>query len=111
MEDSILISTKQIVGLSDEDDSFDIDILTLINSAFANLNHLGLQMVFVEDAETKWSDLDLHHTLLSWVRTYVPLKVQMGWDPPTMGYLVDAKEKQIAEFEWRITSFQETELT
>ena len=42
MEDSILKSTKKILGISPDDDSFDLDVITHINSAFSVLTDLGI---------------------------------------------------------------------
>jgi hypothetical protein len=32
----------------------------------------------------------------------------MLFDPPTLGYLIDAMNKQIVEYEWRLTNFRES---
>jgi hypothetical protein len=59
MEQSILKSTKKILNLSVDDTSFDLDILTHINSAFSHLHQLGIGPeagFVVEDADKEWSD-------------------------------------------------------
>ena len=43
MEDSILVSIKKLIGLAPEDESFDIDLITHINSAIDVLTQLGMQ--------------------------------------------------------------------
>ena len=42
MSDSILTSTKKILGIDEDYEVFDLDILTHINSVFATLNQLGI---------------------------------------------------------------------
>lgn len=111
MEDSILKCTKQILGLSDADEAFDLDVLTHINAALSTLDQLGVDPVYVEDATTTWTNLNLHPSLLALIRSYIPLKVALIWDPPTLSFLIDMKKEQIAEYEWRIRSFVETEDT
>ena len=41
MNDSILSSVKKMLGLPEEYDAFDLDIITHINSAFTVLTQLG----------------------------------------------------------------------
>ena len=42
MEQSILKSTKNILGIADDYDVFDLQIMTHINSAFSTLTQLGV---------------------------------------------------------------------
>jgi hypothetical protein len=42
MEQSILTSTKKILGVSANYTAFDLDIITHINSVFSTLNQLGV---------------------------------------------------------------------
>ena len=41
MNDSILTSVKKMLGLSEEYDAFDLDIITHINSVFTILTQMG----------------------------------------------------------------------
>lgn len=110
MEDSILISTKKMLGLAKEYTAFDLDIITYINSVFSNLNQLGIGQVggiSIEDDSLLWSDLDIVQNQLNMVRTYIFLKVRMLFDPPTTSFLIDSMNKQIQEHEWRLNIFRE----
>jgi hypothetical protein len=114
MDSSILVSTKKILGLSEGYEAFDLDIITHINSALATLNQIGIgptPLVLVEDEETIWEDLELPDTELSLVKTYIFLKVRKLFDPPTTSFLMNAMDEQISEYEWRLRTFKETELT
>lgn len=114
MESSILISTKKVLGIGPDDTSFDLDIITHINSAFVNLYQLGIGPVngfMIEDAEPKWNDFISSDPMLlpylNLIKTCVILRVRMLFDPPTTSYLINAMEKQIAEHEWRLSAGRE----
>lgn len=102
MEASILLTTKQILGLPSDEEGFDQEILTLIRSAFATLDQLGVPIVDVTDDSAEWADIDAPDAVIDMVRSYVPLRAQLGWDPPTLSFLLDMKKEQLSEFEWRI---------
>ncbi len=42
MEQSILTSTKKILGIAEDYIVFDLDIMTYINAAFSTLTQLGI---------------------------------------------------------------------
>ena len=113
MEASILDSTKQILGLAPEYTVFDLDILTHINAAFGVIHQLGVgpeEAFFVEGETETWHDLNLHRQDLNLVRSYVFLKVKKLFDPPAMSFMIEAVDKQIAEFEWRLNVNREERL-
>jgi hypothetical protein len=108
--DSILNSTKKVLGLDEDYTSFDIDITMHINSVFSVLNQLGIGPAngfAIVDASAVWSDFLASDPRLNSAKTYVWLRVRMLFDPPTTSYLITAMEKQIAEFEWRLNTYRE----
>jgi hypothetical protein len=110
METSILNSTKKVLGVDQDDHSFDLDILTYINSALSTVTDLGVGPptgVAVEDETTDWSELGEELVILSKVKTYVFLRVRMLFDPPATSYLVTAMENQIQSHEWRLNENRE----
>lgn len=110
METSILKSTKKILGLADEYEAFDLDIITHINSAFAILNQIGVGPIdafTIEDDTAIWADLGLPQDQMNLVRTYIFLRVRMLFDPPTTSFLIDAVNKQIEEYETRLSYLRE----
>lgn len=114
MEQSILTSTKKILGVSEIYTAFDLDIITHINSVFSTLNQLGVGPVdgyFIEDSLSEWADLDLPQNQLNMARSYMFLKVRMLFDPPTTSFLIEAMTTQIKEHEWRLSTFRENALT
>lgn len=109
MEASILVSTKEILGLDADDDAFDLDIITHINTAFSVLYQMGVvsSAVTITDVQNTWESLNLADEILNMVRSYIFLKTQYIWDPPTTGFLIKAREDQIAELEYRMALYAE----
>jgi hypothetical protein len=113
MEESILISTKKILGLDKDYTPFDLDVTTHINAAFSILNQLGVGPVegfMIEDETALWSDFIVPLNQLSLIKTYIYLKVRSLFDPPSTSYLITATNDHIKEYEWRLNSFREWEL-
>lgn len=111
MENSILDTTKKVLGVDSSDQAFDMDLIIYINSTFTVLNQLGVgpDVGFaISDADQLWDEYDVDLPTLSMVKSYVYLKVRMLFDPPTLSYLLNAYEKQIAEFEWRLCAIKES---
>lgn len=110
MGDSILDSTKKVLGIADSDTSFDMDVITHINSTFSILNQLGLgpdDAFGIEDNSARWEDLELPADQTQLIRTYLYLKVRMLFDPPTTSFLIDATNNQIQEYETRLHYMRE----
>lgn len=113
MENSILKSTKKILGLSDTYDAFDLDILTHINSVFSELDQLGIGPTggfFIDDDSATWDDFLVPTNQLASVRTLMFLKVRLLFDPPATSFLIDALDKQIQKLEWRLNVMRENVL-
>jgi len=105
VETSILKSTKKRLGIAPDYTAFDEDVITQINSAFSDLTQLGVgPAVFViEDETADWSDyITDDDQMLSWVKTFIYLKVRLAFDPPQTSYLITAMEKQIEQLEFRM---------
>lgn len=117
MEESILTSTKNKLGLAAEYTAFDVDIIDGINGVLANLPQLGIgpsEGFMIEDEAAEWGDLvtegvpSLH---LNSVRTLVFLKVRLIFDSSSMtSYAIQAMERQISEIEWRLNLAREEAL-
>lgn len=106
MEDSILKSTKKILGLDSEYTAFDLDIITHINSVFSILSQLGLGPAGfqIEDDSKDWADFIASVDGINMVKSYVFMKVRMMFDPPATSFAIDAINKQIQEMEWRLNT-------
>ena len=105
MSDSVLLSIKQMLGISPEDTSFDVNVIMSINTALTTLMDLGLTEVedeIVIDDDMTWDDLLGGRIDIEYVKTYVYQKVKMIFDPPTSTAAIDAMQRSISELEWRI---------
>jgi hypothetical protein len=110
VEQSILISTKKVLGIADDYTAFDLDIITHINTAFSTLTQLGVGPVegfMIEDAEPVWADFYADDLQYNAVKSYVFLRVRYLFDPPQTSYLISATERQIQELEWRLNVHRE----
>lgn len=102
---SILLTVKKMLGISEEYHAFDLDIITNINAIFFTLNQLGVGPKYpfaITGPETQWEDfLSEQDELLKGIQTYAYMRVRLMFDPPTNSFLVDSMQKQIEEMEWR----------
>jgi len=103
--DSILTSIKKLLGIEEDYNQFDTDIIININSTLMALTQLGVGPVegfSITDKTATWTEFLDGRKDLEGVKTYVYLKVRLLFDPPQTGFLVDAIKNQIAELEWRL---------
>lgn len=111
MEQSILTSTKKILGLAEEYTPFDLDVITHINTAFSTLYQLGVGPTTgfaIEDATLTWDDfIDGDISIVNACKTYVYLRVRLLFDPPPTSFALQAMKEQLAEYEWRISVLRE----
>jgi hypothetical protein len=110
MEQSILTSTKKILGIAEDYTVFDLDIITHINSAFSTLTQLGVGPAvgfMINDASAVWTDFIAEDFQYNSVKSYIFLRVRQLFDPPSTSYLISAVERQISELEWRLNVHRE----
>ena len=111
--DSILTSIKKLLGPTAEYTHFDPDIIMHINSAFMDLNQLGVgpsEGFVIEDDTSVWTDFVQEELWgkVEAIKTYTYLKVKLVFDPPLNSAGIDAIERQIDRMEWRINHAVET---
>lgn len=103
--DSILTSIKKLLGITEEYENFDRDIIMHINSAFMILNQLGVgpkSGFSINDKSSTWDEFVPESSNLEAVKTYVHLKVKLMFDPPLSSTVIEAIKSQINELEWRL---------
>ena len=113
MTDSILLTTKKALGLAEDYNVFDQDIIMHINSVFSSLATLGIgpEVGFEIEDETKtWNDFTSDVRLNS-VKSYMYLKVRLMFDPPTTSFVINALQEQLKELEWRMNVYREVHAT
>lgn len=105
MEDSILDTVKEILGINVEDTVFDGELMVAINTAFFTLFQIGVGQekpyVITGNSET-WNDFTDSIDELSMIKSYVGLKTRILFDPPTSSHLMTAINEQLKEYEWRL---------
>ena len=104
--DSILTSVKKMLGIAEEYEHFDTDIIMHINSVFMTLTQLGVgpsEGFTIADEDAIWADFIPDTNRLQAVKTYMYLRVRLLFDPASLGSAtLAAYERQIQEFEWRM---------
>lgn len=103
--DSILTSIKKMLGITEDYEHFDADIIMHINSTFMILTQLGVgpsEGFSIKDKTALWSDFIPENSNLESVKSYIYMKVRMLFDPPTSSAVMESMKNQISELEWRL---------
>lgn len=110
--ESILTSIKKMLGITEDDTSFDPDIIMHINSVFMILRQLGIgppEGFSIEGKNAVWKDFISDNALIESVKSYVYMKVRLIFDPPTSTAMIDSSQRLIGELEWRLNVAAETD--
>ena len=102
--ETILNTIKKLLGIQQEYEYFDEDIMIHINTAFATLNQLGVgpaEGFYMDDKTALWDDY-ITSINMQMIKSYIYLKVRILFDPPTSSVLMDSMNRSIAEMEWRL---------
>lgn len=96
-----------MLGIEPDYTHFDKAIIEHINAAFMTLNQLGVgpddPVVITNDLDTWYSKFgETKH--IEGIKTYTYLKVQLYFDPPSTSFVLEAKQRQIAEMEFRLSA-------
>lgn len=103
--DSILTSIKKLLGISEEYEHFDQDIIIHINSVFGILTQLGVGPVggfHIKDKDSTWEEFISEDSKLETIKSYIYLKVKLLFDPPLSSAVMESINRLISELEWRI---------
>lgn len=109
--DSILDSTKHLLGLDPGVEVFDTDVITHLNSAFGVLRQLGVGPVdgfVVSDSTPTWVDFTSEMDRLQGVRSFVYTTVRVLFDPPATSFGISALTEVNKELAWRLNVEGET---
>lgn len=103
--DSILTSIKKLLGIAEDYEHFDQDLIMHINSVLSILTQLGVgpsKGFSIEDENATWNDFIPEDKRLSSIRSYVYMKVKLLFDPPLSSSVMESMNRMISEFEWRL---------
>lgn len=109
--ESILTSIKKMLGITEEYEQFDTDLVIHINSVFSILTQLGVgpaEGFFIQDKYAKWSDFTNEEVKIQMVKSYIYLKVKLIFDPPLGSAVMEAMKQQISELEFRLNVAADT---
>lgn len=117
MADSILDSVKRSCDIVVDDTSFDGKLIMYTNAMFSVVSDLGIGPAggySIVDNTATWEDfattdpqLTDDEDLLNSLKLYVGLRVRYLFDPPTLSFVIEAMDRQVAEFTSRISMRRE----
>ena len=100
-----------MLGISEEYDHFDPDIIMHINSVFMILTQIGVgpsKGFSIEDDTAVWTDFIPDSANIEAVKTYIYMKVKLIFDPPLSSAVMESMKAMISELEWRLNVAAET---
>ena len=110
--DSILTSIKKLMGIEEDYTHFDTDLIIHINSVFMILTQMGVgppEGFSITDKSASWTNfISNDDKRFESVKSYIYMKVRLIFDPPSSSALIEAMNRQISEFEWRLNVAAET---
>lgn len=109
MDESIIGSIKEYLGIQTEDTAFDHDIVLHVNTTFSTLYQIGVgkEKPFRVESDsinnTTWNDLFFDYDgVLDFIKEYTFLKVRLLFDPPSNSSIMDSLKQVMNECEYRI---------
>lgn len=109
--ESILTSIKLLLGITEDYEHFDNQIVAHINSVLMILTQLGVgppDGFIVKDKTDTWNEFIPDGKNLELVKSYVHLKVKLLFDPPSSSVVMESTNRMINEFEWRLNAAAES---
>lgn len=103
INDSILTSTKKLLGIAEEYEHFDLDIMIHINTFLSRLNQIGVGATNfrINDKTATWHDfLGDDEVKFQQARNYVYIRTKLLFDPPQSGAANEAMKETMRELEW-----------
>lgn len=105
MDESILTSVKASLGIPEDYEHFDGQIISDINGCFTILQQLGVgpdEEFSIADETATWRDF-VGDGNMQLVKQYVNKRVRLMFDTSTISsYALEALKKEIDEYEWRL---------
>lgn len=103
--DSILTSVKKLLGIVEECTDFDVDIISHINTVFMELTQMGVgpeSGYRIDDDMNTWDEFTGDDITLEAVKSYIPLKVKVLFDPTASSAVGESIKREIDRLEWRL---------
>ena len=110
VNDDILSSIKQQLGIPNDVVAFDPELRIHINGILRTINEIGIgsrTYSIPDDTGGSWKAfIDLEDPaepeMLDQLPVYTYLRIRLLFDPPTNAFLVTSLKEQAKELEWRL---------
>lgn len=105
---TVLSSTKELLGIPSDVTDFDNELIVYINMVFAILNQLGIgpsTPYNVTLTEGSLEDFIADESMHGIIQMYIYTKVRILFDPPASSFVLTALDASIKEYEWRLTDY------
>lgn len=104
--ESILTEIKKLLGITEENRAFDLDICIQINGAIATLRQIGVgpnEGYTVTSKDDTFADyLGEEFKETAQVKLYLFYKTKLGFSPPQSSIAVELIKEMAREIEWRL---------
>lgn len=102
MNESILTSIKKLLGIPEEYEAFDQDLIIHINTMLTRLYQVGVGVpnFSIIDKSATWDQFLIDESKFQQAKTYVYLRVRLLFDPPQSGAANEAFKETLRELEW-----------
>lgn len=107
LDEPILVTVRGICNLESSDDSFDTQLIPLINSQLMVAHQFGVgkNEFIVRSEDETWRDLlGDHGGFLAAIQSWLGFSVKLLFDPPDNASVLKSYQDQIAKFEWILCS-------
>ena len=104
-EDSILADVRAACYLERDDDSYDNQLIPLINTQLTMAHQFGVgpSGFYITGVKETWNDwLGEHLADLMSIKTWVGFQVYLMFDPPESSSVLKAYQDTVAKIEWML---------
>lgn len=109
VSNSVLITTKKLLGIDADCKDFDTDLIIHINAVLMILAQMNIVEPgsMIDNEKTSWDDIVNNIEEIEGIKSYMYLKVKTLFDPPTNSGALEALNNMVREMEWRMYSFRD----
>lgn len=113
MDESILESVKKLLGIAENDTSFDPDIIVDINTVFVILWQMGVgpaKPFRITGPNEIWENFIQNEIELEPVKSFIHLRVAQLFDAPQNSIVEQSRKELIDELSWRLYTSADSEI-
>jgi len=101
--ESILTSIKKLLGITEDYEHFDIDLIVDINASFARLTTLGVgssEGFVISDKSNTWTQFSDDPVIQGLSKKFIFLDVKLAFDTSISQSVISSINEQKRETEW-----------